>query len=238
LTRPRAASALFGEGPDFFARLSEVRDAADAQAARLRAKGRTARDARAQLRADTDRQIADLTADCARLADGLDEAQRALDEAEAAAKRTKGELRTAKAQVRELETAAADSEQSLKVDHERSLDSVHSDNTQLQRRLNEHIERLSAELLATSEAAAAHEATVARLQKLTAANARTIAEKTDEIAALEKRRAADAAQAAAQSEKEKENLVQAYETALAELREQCGAQQRPREGRPRAHRSR
>jgi chromosome segregation ATPase len=217
-------SSLFGDTPDPFARMSEIKELIDAQAAHLKAKTKKNRDLRAQIHQTanaTDQRISELTSENAQLTEALQESERNADEANTTVKRMKKELQATKQQLKQLEVAAADTETGLKTDHERYIQSIHYDNTQIQMKYNEQIEKLKAELLAASNANVANEATISKLQKFIGIHAKTIAEKSERIASLEREKNGQLEECASQYKAENENLVQSYETALAELRAQC-----------------
>jgi chromosome segregation ATPase len=209
-------SLLFGESPDLFARVSELRECIDAHITQLKVTRKKNRELRAQLRgltSDTDHRIQELISQNIHLTESLEDSQRNLDEASECVRRVKKDLHAAKHQLKELENSAASSEAALKADHAEALDRLNRDSNQLQKQLNEHIEKLKSELFSASQTIAANEISVGKLQKLILSQERTIA--------FERAKAAELSRATAQGRAEKEKLVETYESALSDLRQQC-----------------
>jgi chromosome segregation ATPase len=204
----------------------EIKEVIDTRTAQLKAKTRKDRELRMQIHQLTnamEQKISDLTLENEHLTDTLQESQRNNEEANSAIKQVKKELQAAKQELKEVEIAAANTENAIKTDHERYVQSIHHDNSQIQKKYNEQIEKLKAEVLAVRDTNAANERAITKLEKLVGVHQNTIHEKNEQIKTLEREKSTQLKQSALCHKTEKEDLTQTYETALADLRQQCDA---------------
>jgi chromosome segregation ATPase len=215
-------SSLFGDSPDLFARMTELRGHIDGQTIQLKSKRTKNHALRVQLRAltsDRDHRLQELISQNVYLTESAEESQRNVDEASQRVRQVKKEFNTAKHQLKELEGTVAESE----ANYMEALDRLNRDNDRLQNQLNDHIEKSKADLFSASQTIAANKVSIAKLQQLVHSQERTIREKMDEIAALEQTTAAQLSRITCQCKTEKERLIQPYESALSEMQQQCDA---------------
>jgi chromosome segregation ATPase len=217
---------LFGESPDLFARVSALRNAIDEQTSLFRSRGKKCRELRNRLRdlkMSTDSELRELTAENGSLKETLEELHGDLAQANGLIKKLKKELSLARQELKDLEISSADAGLALKSDHERLVDNLQSEHSAVQQQLRQNIEELNQQLEMASETIAANEAAISKFQTLVHSNQQIVSEKSEEIAELERQRTAEVSRLTAQNKAEKANLVQSYESALAELKNQCDA---------------
>jgi chromosome segregation ATPase len=82
---------------------------------------------------------------------------------------------------------------------------------------------LTAQIDNAAETIASNESSIARLQKLVQTGHKALAEKNQQLYELQNAKDSEIAKITSHYQNEKENLVQAYEKALTELRAQCDA---------------
>jgi chromosome segregation ATPase len=218
--------AQFGEAPDLFAKVTEVREAIDAQDRLVKSKVKKIRDLRNRLResqADADTKIEELEAENAGLSATIADLNTTLGNNGVIVKRLKKELNEATQRLKEIEESAADSEFALKSERDTVADSYKKTTEKLQQQLSDQITRLTAQLENAGDTIAANEASILRLQKANHASQKAINEKTDQFTALQTVKDAEIDSIIAQSRKEKDNLAQSYEKVIEELKGQCDA---------------
>jgi chromosome segregation ATPase len=218
--------ALFGEAPDLFAKVAEVKEVLDGHAEIAHRKSKKNRDLRAKLqdlRESTGREIEELSRENGERESAIADLEQKARENSDLIRRLKSELSQARQQIRELENEKADAETSLKSEHDRTVTGFQSESQAIQQQLTDHIGKLTAELEHAADSIEATEGALSKAQKQIQVLHRQIAEKDSALAELQSQKDAEIALLGAQSRSERENIIKSYEKAVAELRDQCDA---------------
>jgi chromosome segregation ATPase len=189
----------------------------------MTAKAKKCRVLRGRLReakSGAEAEIENVRSENLRLTALVEELQVPVAEAESAMAKLKQKLEAAKQQLKSAEISAADSVAVLKSDHERIVGSLEQGKLAQQQELNDHINRLKEQLAAASETIWAQEGTIVKLQRMVRHTHELVTEKAEQVAEVEKAKAAELCQQAAQNKAEREPLVEDYEAALSELKQQ------------------
>jgi chromosome segregation ATPase len=217
-------SNLFGESPDFFAQMADLKAELDDQARMIRTKSVRNRELRRRLYENSSAMAErneQLTDESAALGRTVGELQESLGHANDTIAQLRSELRAMKFAMREREAAEA----TLQSVHQSQVDELQSQRGVVEAQLNEHIAQLNGQIKIASETIAAHEAALARLEKEAQANQKLAREKSEQLdeqlGQLESAKDAQIAKLAAQSRAEKDGLTASYEAAVQELRKQC-----------------
>jgi chromosome segregation ATPase len=216
--------AQFGESPDIFARISDVRATLDKQCGLMKAKKSKIAELRAKLRdlrTATTHEIDRLNADNSALTGTIEHLQNSAAQSAEGLKKLRAELNSAKQGQKESEISASQLESLLKSDHSRIIENLTKDHELVQHQLKTHIAELTAQLEKALETIATHESSIRKLKTSVQSNQRIAAEKTAELTALHSAHEEELAVVAKRARAERDRLVENYESTIADLRRQC-----------------
>jgi chromosome segregation ATPase len=91
----------------------------------------------------------------------------------------------------------------------------------VEEQLNDHIEKLNDQLATACKTIETNQQAIARLQKTVSLNQRLLTEKSNEMMELEASRESELSKLGLKYQSERDSLVQNYEKALSELKQQC-----------------
>jgi chromosome segregation ATPase len=217
---------LFGEGPDLFAKVAEVRESLDRYIELDRVKSKKNRELQAKLqrlKSTTSQKIADLTrenSDFGLTVSALE--QRAADSAEVV-KRLKADLIQARQDAKDVENAAADSALALKLEQEKTLNQSRAENQQVQAQLTRHIQQLRDKLAKAGEELESHEQSIAKLQQQLHAAQNQFADTKQQLAEAQRAKESEISDLEARARSDRDSLVVHHEKTMADLKSQCDA---------------
>jgi chromosome segregation ATPase len=211
--------AQFGDSPDLLARISEVsatlaktRDALESKVARNRELTAQLRELREARSGEIDR----LNAENHVLNGTIERLQASASPSVGNARKLKAELNTAKQARQEAETALSQRESALRTDHSRMVEELTQEHEHVQEQLKNRIVQLSADLAKASETISSQDRSLKMLKNGAGSQPNGANDTAAQVELL--RSAKENAAAATEARAERQQLIETYESAIAEMR--------------------
>ena len=219
-------TSMFGESADLFVQLTDIKQVIDGLTASIKRKSRKCHALKSRLhdlQSVTEAQLEDLTAENKDLNTSLLELQKEHADSSRVIAKLKNDLMAARREYQNLINAHNEAEIGRVAAQEKNMQTVRGEYGAVELRLNEHIERLNNELGKAAGVIDEYESNLAKMKKGIQAAQKIIEEKESQITELQDSKERENRHLQSQYATEKSHLVENYESALEELRQQCDA---------------
>ena len=219
-------TTVFGEAPDMFVQLTDIKQVVDGLSTSVKRKSRKCHALKAKLRelqSATETQLEELQEENRELNSCLVELRKEHEDSTKIVSKLKNDLAFARRDYQELVNSHSEAESGRAAAHEKSIAAVRGECGVVEARLNEHIERLNNELAKAAGVIDEYESNLSKMKKGIQAAQKIIEEKESQITELNDTKDRENKRLQSQYASEKSHLVENYEKALEELRQQCDA---------------